>query len=382
MNDRRELLDAPRRERAASRTMGRIAVTVALLFVLVTGGVFILGGKAGGGGPGAAHATATIAFLDASTGAPGHTDAIQLVAHGLVTPASGYHYYAWMIDTQKESIVPLGMLSAAGDTFAVNSPTGASLTTPGQNLLAVGDKVEVTLEQGSVSVPVGRIVLSGTFPKQAFVHIRHLLVSFPTTPKQVGLLVAVLNETQRLSAQAVELQNAASRGDRAVQCGAQSLLDIIEGVQGKDYHSLGNDCAPFGFTQGDYGFGLLGAGAAPNSSASPSTIMPGYLDDASAHASLAANQSDATDTIRMHAQHVETALKNIKGWVTTIQTEARRLLQTPSNTALIGEIVTLSDHAYHGVSTGGDQLPQPVVGQAGAQTAYEHGQFMATLSLS
>src|SRR5258708_37656638 len=110
--------------------------------------------------------------------------------------------------------------------------------------------------------------------------------------------------------------------------------------------------------------------------------MPGYLDDASAHASLAANQSDATDTIRMHAQHVETALKNIKGWVTTIQTEARRLLQTPSNTALIGEIVTLSDHAYHGVSTGGDQLPQPVVGQAGAQTAYEHGQFMATLSLS
>jgi serine/threonine protein kinase len=379
VNERRPLLDAPRSERAASRTMGRIAVTVALLFVLVTGGVFILGGRPGGGVAGM-HASATIAFLDASAGPPGVTDAIQLVAHGLVTPASGYHYYAWMVNSKTESVVPLGVLTADGASYNVNGQGGSSAAGSGVNLLGVGDRVEVTLEQGSVIAPVGHVVLSGTFPPMAFVHIKHLLVSFPTTPGNIGLLVGVLNEAQKLNAQAALLQNAAAGNDVvAVRCAAQSLLDIIEGKEGAHYQQLGAACAAKGVSiQGD-GFGLLGpaSGGGTYSLADAS-----YLDNALAHASLAATRSDATDTIRTHARHVEIALANIKGWVTTVQADALKLLQSPSNGALIGEIVTLSDHAYTGVVTGGDQLPQPVVGQAGAQTAYEHGQFMAMLSLS
>jgi hypothetical protein len=270
--------------------------------------------------------------------------------------------------------VLLGMLTASGSTY-ISGPNSSS----GVNLLGVGDGVEVTLEQGSVTVPVGRVVLSGTFPPQAFVHIKHLLVSFPTTPGSIGLLVGVLNETQKLNAQAVLLQNAAAGHDSvAVRCAAQSLLDIIEGKEGAHYQPLGAECAAKGINIPGDGFGLLGPVSGDGTYSHPDAS---YLDNASAHASLAATQPDATKTIRTHAQHVETALANVKGWVTMVQQDAIELLQSPQNTAQVGEIVTLSDHAYHGVSSAPDQLPAPVVGQAGAQTAYLHGQFMAALSL-
>jgi hypothetical protein len=272
------------------------------------------------------------------------------------------------------------MLTAHGDTYSVNGPSGSSGAGSGVDLLGIGDRVEVTLEQGSVTIPVGHVVLSGAFPPKAFVHIRHLLVSFPTTPGNIGLLVGVLNETQKLNAQAALLQNAAAGNDSVgVRCAAQSLLDIIEGKEGAHYRQLGAECAAKGISiQGD-GFGLLGPVRAGSTYSSADAS---YLDNATAHASLAATQTDTTDTIRTHAGHVETALSNIKGWVTNVQQDAIELLRSPQNTAKVGEIATLADHAYHGVSMGGDQLPQPVVGQAGAQTAYEHGQFMATLSLS
>src|SRR5262249_15152623 len=268
-----------------------------------------------------------------------------------------------MINTAAETIVALGTLAPSDNGYTLNYQAGG-------NLLTFGDTVEVTLEQGNVKKPVGRVVLKGSFPKEAFAHIQHLLVSYPDTPNKIGLLVGLLIQTQQVDAQASVLQNAmASRDTVAIRCVTQSILDILEGSKGPHYAKLGAGCASRNIALVGDGFGLLG----PNE---------GYLAEAADHASLAATQPDATDLIRLHASHVQLALTNIKNWLTAVNNDALKLLSTPTDAALAAQAVALCNQAYNGVRPSADQTPGPYADQAGAITAYDHGQFMATLTLS
>jgi hypothetical protein len=309
-----------------------------------------------------------VAFLDNQNGSPGHTDALKIAISGLSAPSSGSQYDAWLVNDANEQIMPLGTLVKNGQEFSLNYAG-----TPGRkhpvNLLSVGNKLEITLEQGQVNLPTGKVVLSGVFPPKAVIHIRHLLLSFPTTPGKIGLLVGLLNQAQLLNGQALILQNVSSSGNTfTIQCAAQSIIDIIEGQNGSHYQPLGDFCALHNIAKVGDGFGLLG--------------QNGYVATASAHASLAATQPDSTKNIQIHAGHVEIAMTNIKRWVTTVDNDALKLLANPSDTSVVSEMVSLSDHAYHGVDTNGDEQIDPVPGEAGAITAYIHGQLMAALPLA
>jgi hypothetical protein len=311
-------------------------------------------------------ASGQVAFFDNASGTPGYTDALKIILENLKAPPSGSQYDAWLIDDVSEQVTPLGTLTQSGNSFTLNFTSGTNGTQPHLNLIGAGNRLEVTLEQGAVSAPSGKVVLSGIFPPKAFVHIRHLLFRFPTTPKNIGLLVGLLQQTQALNAQALLLQSLSGSGNtRGIQCVTQSIIDISEGAHGAHYQALTPWCiAHYTAQQGD-GFGILNQG---------------YAATASAHAALAAIQTDATDNIRLHAHHVEIATANIKGWVTTVDQDAVKLLATPTDTSVVPEIVALSDHAYHGVA-GPDGQVDPVPGEAGAITAYIHGQFMAALPL-
>ncbi len=362
----------------------RIIATALIVLLFVSGGLFILDGGhlfPSGGAP----LSGTAEFVDSPDGLPGHSDALHLSARGLSAPPNGSQYHVWMLNQQTEHVVSLGVLTGAGPTYSLTYNGDAGHGQVGTNLLGIGDKLEITLERRSVTTPVGPVELSGVFPPKASVHIQHLLVSFPDTPGRVGLLVGVLDQTQLLNTQATLLQNAqanaqANRSMTAVQCSAQSIVDVIEGVRGANYRPLPAACAAQNIAVVGDGYGMLApAGAA---TAQASTDTAGYLDGASDHASLAATQPDATANIRTHAGHVEIAIANIKGWITTADQDALKLLKTPAATAAATELATLCDHAYHGVPSATDQQINPVPGQAGAITAYEHGQFMATLTLT
>ena len=349
----------------------RSRVIIALALVVLVGGALgafaIL--KNNGNGPNTsfgAHATGQIAFIDSSNGIPGRTDALNVSIQNLEAPPAGSQYDAWLVNDATEQIIPLGSLTANGQTFALSYAGDAKNGQAGTNLLGAGDKVEVTLEQGSVNAPTSRVILSATFPPKAFIHIRHLLFSFPITPGKIGLLVGLLGQVQLLNTQAVLLQNAsASQNTPAVKCASQSIIDIIEGKLGSAYQRLPSSCFSLNVGNAGDGFGLLG-----NS---------GYVLLASEHASLAATQPDATDTIRVNASHVETAMANVKGWTTKIEQDALTLRNAPGNTSLIQEIVTLSDRVLHGVDINGDGRVDPVPGEAGAIAGYDQGQLMATL---
>ena len=67
--------------------------------------------------------------------------------------------------------------------------------------------------------------------------------------------------------------------------------------------------------------------------------------------------------------------------MTTADQDALKLLKTPSDSTTAADLETVSDHAYHGVPGTVDQAINPVPGEAGAVTAYEHGQFIAAITL-
>jgi len=316
-----------------------------------------------GGANGAANSpvSAIAFFSDSQNG--GNTDVVRMNVTGLSAPPAGSQYQAWMVDEVNEKVFALGPLTKQSQGFAL------AASSHGTNLLSLGNKLEITQEQGNVSVPTGKVVLAATYPPLAYVHIRHLLFHFNTTPHNVGLLVGLRQQAKLLNNQAGLLNDAVNQNRLfSARCIAQNMIDIIEGNHGQHFQPLGQDCALKNVIVNGDGFGLLGA--------------DGYIATAAAHASLAATARDATPTIKLHAGHVRIAMDNMKGWTTTVDQDAQALLNNQQDKGKLQELVTLSEHAFSGVDTNGDESIDPVPGEAGALTAYQHGQLMAELSLS
>jgi hypothetical protein len=353
--------------------VGRIVLLAALVLLIIAGGsigaAVLLKNNSSpkstttGNTALASNAKGVVNFSDIQNGS-GHSNVVSISVSGLATPPAGSQYQAWIVDTQSERSTGLGTL-----THNQNGEYTASSTNKQHNVLSLGNKVEVTLEQGTVTVPTGQLILSTTFPPKAFVHIKHLLVSFPDTPGKIGLLVGLVDQTQKLSSSSQLLQSIAGSGNTvAIQCAAQSIIDIIQGTHDSHYQPLAGQCASQNITEVGDSYGLLGAG--------------GYIANGEAHASLAATQSDTTANIRLHAGHVAICLENVKGWITTINKDALALLNNPTDTTKVQEIVRLANHALNGVDTNGDERIDPIPGEGGAITAYLHGQLMAALDLA
>ena len=350
------LIRLGRRQR--QRTM-LLAALVALLVIASSAiGIALLAHNGGA----QSRAGGQVTFFADQSNPTGQTNALRISVLHLDAPPAGNYYDAWILNDHSETVMGLGRLTEQGQTWTLTFK--GTIT----NLLAIGDKLEVTQEQGTVTAPAGKVILTGTFPVLSFQHIQHLLVGFPETPHEVGMLVGLLQQTHLLSIQAAALQSvSATRNTVAIECVTQSMIDIIEGAHGAHYQPLSGTCTQqYGAMAGD-GFGLLDKG---------------YVAGAEEHASLALSQKDATSLMRQHAALMDVALTNITGWTTTIEQGLLRLRAHPTDLSSLQEITTLADHAYHGVDTNGDGQIDPVAGEAGALAAYQQGQYMATLILT
>lgn len=308
------------------------------------------------------NAGGQVTFFANQSDPTGQTNSLRITIQQLPTPPAGSGYEAWIINDRTEAVLNLGRLTGNGQNWSLIY-NGTNI-----NLLEAGDKLEITLEQGAVTAPVGRVVLSGAFPVQAFQHVQHLLVSFPETPGKVGMLMGLLQQTHLLDNQAAVLQSMQNSQDTvAIDCVTQSMLDIIEGTHGAHYQPLSAKCAARNVTATGDGFGLLGKG---------------FVSSAEEHAALALSQKDATSVMRQHAALMNIALTNVTNWVMTIEQDLLRLQAHPTDLSSLQEITTLADDAYHGVDVNGDGQIDPVPDEAGAITAYQQGQYMATVTLT
>lgn len=346
-------------------------VLIPLLIVLIAVG----GGLALRYVAGSATAGGQVVFADDPLGPPGVTDALTISAVNLGAPAQGSHYAAWLLNSRTEQAIPLGSLvpAADGKSYTLSFDGASDPSATATNLLGAGDTVEITVETGSGSLPAGRVVLVGSFPPRAFMHISHLLLAFPAAPGGVGILTGALRQAALVDAQAKALLAASNSGDQAsVRCYAQSVVNIIEGSKGSDYRALPPDCAALKIAAGD-GYGLIDASAQSDS---------GYLDEAVLHAALAATQPDATPTVQQHAQRLDVAVDDAIGWLRDAQSDALALLASPGDQARAQQLQTLADDAYHGTDANGNGRVDPVQGEAGIATAYTEAQLMATITLA
>jgi serine/threonine protein kinase len=351
------------------RRPGRILLVGLLALGLVaTAGLaaFVYFGGAASGTP-----TAQVTFSEANDGRTGQTNALQITAEHLPSPEAGTEYDAWLIDTESENVLPLGALTHDGDKYSVQFAGTV-------NLVAAGNILEITQEQPGVSVPVGKVIARGAWPDKELVHLRHVLTAFPTTPGKMALIGGVLTQSKLLNDHAQALQTAAGHDQATMLCEAQTMINLLEGQQGPEYHALTTACAARITAGQSDGYGLLGVTvSSPNG-----PTKTGYLPNALSHASLAATVPDASDETKTHAQLVEAAVGNIQTWDTILLRDLIGLQKTPSDTSKIAEIVTLAGDAYTGVDTNKNGNIEPVDGEGGAVTAYQQAQLMATLTLS
>lgn len=304
----------------------------------------------------AANAIGTVSFSDDSAG-KGHNDIITISINGMLPAPGGYHYDAWLIDSSSGSFVGLGTLKPANGSYTVRFESA------GANFLGMGNKVEVTLEQGNALHPAKQVLLSDTFPSGAFVYIRHLLVRYSGTPGQKGLLIGLFAQAHALL-NAGQLLQTAQNAD-GVRCIAQDILNILEGQHGVDFRPI--SCNINSTAMGD-DFGLLGSG--------------GYIALSQSQVSLAASQPDATASMRAHEKHVSIALQDMQNWLPTLQKDALSLLSNPSDSTKSAEIMKLADYDFHGVDLNHDGSIDYVPGEAGATIAYVHCQYMVAMELT
>jgi serine/threonine protein kinase len=349
------------------RRPGRVLLVGLLALGLVaTAGLatFIYYGGAAAGTP-----TAQVTFSEANDGRTGQTNALQITAEHLPSVEAGKEYDAWLIDTESENVLPLGALTRVGDKYTVQFAGTV-------NLVAAGNILEVTQENPGVSVPVGKVIVRGAWPDKALIHLRHVLTAYPSTPGKTALIAGVITQSKLLNDHAKALQAAAGHDQATMLCETQTMINLVEGSQGPEYHALAASCATrVAAGQGD-GYGLLGPAQTSGTEANS-----GYIPGALSHTSLATAVPDASAETKSHAQLVEATLGNVQTWDTILQRDLIGLQKTPSDTAKIAEIVTLAADAYIGVDANNNGKIEAIEGEGGAVTAYQQAQLMATLTL-
>ncbi|WP_420917215.1 anti-sigma factor domain-containing protein [Dictyobacter halimunensis] len=300
-------------------------------------------------------------FHDTSRNRSG-VNSVSVNVRGLQPLSDGSRYEAWLVNEHELHIQALGTLTKTGDEYVVN------FSQPDGNLLSQGNTLQVTVETTRATLPTGRVLLSAHFPPMAGMHINHLLVSYPETPNKVALLPGLLAQTRQLYALSQQLRT--TNDKTTVQCLAQNMLVLLDGQDAEKPVVKSYDCSSAHVPPLSSSYGLLGQ------------HNDGYVSTVGAHASLAATQTDSTDTIRKYAQQVIFSSENLSNWFSTLHQDSQYLLAHPDDHDKAVEVMNLADHALNGVDSNDNGSVEPIRGEAGAMQAYLSGQSMATLTLT
>ncbi|HXQ38292.1 MAG TPA: hypothetical protein VN843_30075, partial [Anaerolineales bacterium] len=155
-----------------------------------------------------------------------------------------------------------------------------------------------------------------------------------------------------------------------VRLRAEEMMNAIVGNQDANHKDWNND--------GDIddlsdGFGLLLNGE-----------NEGYIQGTVSHAGFAAEAADATDNMRVHGEHVQIAANNIGQWTPQLRDQLTAILAAPFDAGmegLIRQAVSLANQIQNGIDIDGNENIEPIEGEGGVNTAYEHAYYMADMSI-
>lgn len=311
----------------------------------------------------------SITFRDSAV----HSDQVILQMSGIAPAPADAAYEAWL---QGANVPPLslGRLTLTGD--AVNH----TFTDPaGRLLLNLYDSAFITLEATNDSDPnpSGNVVYAGGVPPAVLEHVRYIVAAFPGwrdfpgSPDGEGLALNALGELAIMFLQVDTQQKSVPTNNLTdLRIHSETTLNILDGEKNPQYGDRDGDGEVY--SPGDK-FGLLAGGD-----------NPGYLQASADHAILAKQAAGATPNVALHAGHVEVAAANAIAWATQLREAELALL--PLNDAAgaagpVAEIVRLFNALRDGVDANGNGAIEPIPGEGGVQTMYEHGQLMGSIEI-
>jgi hypothetical protein len=295
-------------------------------------------------------------------------DQVTISTSNMEAPAQGSQYEAWLIQDDGEQRISIGKI-----TFDQQNQGALAFVDPdGQNLVGKYATLEITREPDPDPSPnsSNEVAFSGTLPPEGLTHVRHLLFSFGATPEKVGLIHGLEADTFMLNDSAQQMLTAFVTGDEAgLDLHAERMLNVILGNQSEEYKDWNGDGTID--DPGD-GYGLLLNGE-----------NVGYIQGTFTHAGLSLDSPDATQNMLTHGGHVRDCATNLDGWTAELLDQLTAIVNTPFDSpdleGMVRKAVVLADNIRNGIDVNGNEKIEPVPGEGGAVTAYEHAYYMADM---
>jgi len=110
----------------------------------------------------------------------------------------------------------------------------------------------------------------------------------------------------------------------------------------------------------------------------------GYIQGTFTHANLSLTSPDATENMITHGEHVKIAATNVSDWTPLLRDQLIEVIEAPSLAeaeSAIRQTVVLANQVRNGIDVNGNENIEPILGEGGAMTAYDHSYYMADISL-
>lgn len=302
-------------------------------------------------------------------------DKATISISSLRQPKTGTHMEAWYLAQGGETRRNIG-------TITMDSSGQGQLVfiDPDEtNLVGAFDQIEITIEPDNDPQPnesSGEITASFIFPPLALVHVRHLVSAFDPAPNHTALVHGLWFSADSIAQSTTDLQQAFDGGDEdLVRTKTEEIINQLVGNANKELYKDWDENGTID-DPGD-GYGLLQNGE-------PGYSDQGYIYQTISHARFAAQAVDSTENIQTQSELVIISTENVQGWSEQLLEKATKLQAMPFGPEmkpLIAEMVQLSQQIVLGTDSNGNQIIEPIIGEGGAGTAYEHAYSMAGMQL-
>jgi serine/threonine protein kinase len=293
-------------------------------------------------------------------------DQVTLSTASMALPPEGNQYEVWLIQDDAEQRISIGNIVLDPE----NRGSLSYVDSGGNNLLGTYSALEITVEPNDANPnSSNNVAFSVRLPESGLIHVRHVLYSFSATPNQIGFIRGLDANTRLLTDLSARMLTAfETSNDVDVLLQAENMISLIVGNQSPDYKDWNFN----GIIDdpGD-GYGLLLNGD-----------QLGYVQGTFTHADLALTSPDATENMLIHGKHVKDSVLNVGDWTAQLRTQLIAILENPSSPereAAIRQAVAMASQIRTGLDINGNENIEPIPGEGGAVTAYEHSYYMADM---
>ena len=295
-------------------------------------------------------------------------DQVTLIAQAMPAAPAGSNYQVWLVNGGER--LPLGTLAVDGEgrgNLPFDDPED-------RNLLASYEGVEITIEpidSANLNGLEPRLAYAYSLPDSGLAYLRGLMVSFPSTPEQIGLIHGLAANIQMIDQAAKEMLSNYEAGDQAgARENAEAILNLLVGDKSenhKDWSGDGQLSDP-----GD-GYGLLLNGN-----------NFGYIQAVYSNTDYAVNAAGASRNMIVNGDHVKTCVQNLAGWAPELRNHMLTILQA----AILSDVdqpirrsAVLAEQMLNGIDLNENEQADPISNECGLSGAYKYTYQMADMPL-